>query len=202
MWWFQRFFISTPALGNVPIWRSYFSTFVLQPPRLGLGLANDYAPVDRFHHEIAVQFPGSTNSICNLGSGLDTWELDLLMTTYIYIYIHIRPTSHLFHPCEKIVINSACWKNGGRCVCVYLRALICSQRSCELWHFVRLWCGWFRSCVAEQLADAALRHSLHGAETSFNHLQVSWKTLKIGLGKPGSFISGFNDGVVFFFVQI
>ena len=31
-WWFQTFFIFTPIWGNDPIWRSYFSGGLVQPP--------------------------------------------------------------------------------------------------------------------------------------------------------------------------
>ena len=31
-WWFQTFFIFNPTWGNDPIWRSYFSNGLVQPP--------------------------------------------------------------------------------------------------------------------------------------------------------------------------
>lgn len=106
---------------------------------------------------------------CSLLNHLQSW-IGGRCHTHIYIYIYadkhykpnISPTwkiSHL-HAADFFVRSGS--------------FVDFSQRSCELWHFVRLWCGWFRSCVAEQLADAAMRHGLHGAEASFNHLQVSW----------------------------
>ena len=90
----SKFFVFIPACGNVPIWRSYFSTLVVQPP--SSGLANDYPPVDQ---EIAggISYPFlkmklATLLICwtiSLLSWIGGWTPGNWTCTHMYIYIYM-----------------------------------------------------------------------------------------------------------------